>query len=218
MKQILFSAALGVATLYAGSASAQISEVRLGANIHDIDWTGFGSGSDKERSIALNGEIVFEEPEFLKWALTPQPYIGGALNLEGETSHGGIGLLWRQTFAENFYLDFSFGLAAHDGTLEANPSDLVQRVADDPSIVPNLSAAEVAQFQIDIAAFQNRQATEIDFGSRILFRQQLSLGYRWSDDWSAHVFVEHLSNGKILVQNAPNEGLDTMGFRVSRHF
>lgn len=197
---------------------AQVSEIRLGANIHDIDWTGFGSGSDKERSVALNGEIVFEEPEFLKWALSPKPYIGGSLNLEGETSHGGAGLLWRQAFAEKFYLDFSFGLSVHDGTLEASPSALVQRVANDPTLAFGFSAAEVAQFQVDIADFQNRQATEIDFGSRILFRQQLALGYRWSQDWSAHIFVEHLSNGKILVQNAPNEGLDTMGFRVSRHF
>ncbi|WP_427450142.1 acyloxyacyl hydrolase [Litorimonas sp. WD9-15] len=218
MKSILFAATLGLSTLFASTAFAQVSEVRLGINIHDIDWTGFGSGADKERSVALNGEIIFEEPEFLKWALSPQPYIGGSLNLEGETSHGGAGLLWRQTFAEKFYFDFSFGLAAHDGTIEAMPSDLVQRVADDPSIAPGLSAAEVAQFQVDIAEFQNRQNTEIDFGSRILFRQQISLGYRWNDDWSAHIFAEHLSNGKILVQNRPNEGVDTVGFRLARHF
>jgi len=60
----------------ASPAAAQISEISLGANFHDIDWTGFGSGADKERSSALNGEIVFEEPEFLKWAFSPQPYIG----------------------------------------------------------------------------------------------------------------------------------------------
>ncbi len=199
-------------------AYAQVSEVRLGANFHDIDWTGLGSGSDKERSIALNGEIVFEEPEFLKWAFSPQPYLGGALNLEGETSYGGGGLLWRQTFAENFYLDFSLGLVVHDGTIEARPSAIVQSVIDDPTVQAGLSEVERAQFTQDLAEFRNRQSTEIDYGSRVLFREQIAIGYRWSEDWSAHIFVEHLSHGNILVKNRPNEGLDTLGFRLSRHF
>ena len=104
LNKLLFAISV---TAFASTASAQVAEIRLGANFHDIDWTGAGSGSDKERSGAINGEIIFEEPEFLKWALTPQPYIGGAVNLGGETSYGGGGLMWRQTFAENFYIDFS---------------------------------------------------------------------------------------------------------------
>lgn len=218
MQKLQITASCCLAALFSQTAFAQIAEIRAGANLHDIDWTGAGSGSDKERSIALSTEIVFEEPEFLKWALTPQPYIGATINLEGETSHGGAGLLWRQTFGNGFFADFSFGLAAHDGTIEARPSDLVQRVFADPSIVPSLTPEQFAQFDLDIAAFRNRQATEIDFGSRILFRQQFAIGYRWSEDWSAHVYVEHLSHGNILVSGRPNEGLDTMGFRLARHF
>jgi len=202
----------------ANLASAQIDEIRLGTNIHDIDWTGFGSGEDKERSIALNGEVVFESPDALSWALSPRPYLGATLNLEGETSHGGGGLTWRQSFGENFYFDFSFGLAIHNGTLDTQASDLVLRVFEDPSIVPTLTDVELAQFDIDIDDFRARQNSEIDFGSRVLFREQIALGYRWSEDWSAQIFVEHLSNGNILAPNAPNEGLDTLGFRIARHF
>ena len=214
-KHFLISAAiLSLST----PAYAQISEVRLGGNFHDLDWTGAGNGADKERSAAINGEIIFEAPEFLKWALSPQPYLGGAVNLEGETSYGGAGLLWRQTFGENFYFDFSFGLVVHDGTIEVEASPLVQSVIDDATVGNGFTAAESEQFAAELAVFRNRQQTEIDFGSRALFRQQIAIGYRWSENWSTHVFVEHLSHGNILVSGRPNEGLDTLGMRMSRHF
>lgn len=214
-KQLLFAATiLALAT----PASAQVAEIRLGANFHDIDWTGAGNGADKERSGAVNGEIIFVEPEFLKWALSPQPYLGGAMNLNGETSYGGGGLLWRQTFAEKFYADFSFGLVVHDGTLQAEASPLVQSVIDDASVETGFTAEQREQFATELAEFRNRQQTEIDFGSRVLFRQQIALGYRWTENWSTHVFVEHLSHGNILVSGRPNEGLDTLGARASYHF
>lgn len=215
-KQLALSAALLLGLT--ATASAQVTEIRLGANAHDIDWSGLGAGSDKERSGALNGEIVFAEPEFLKWALTPQPYIGGALNLGGRTSYGGGGLLWRQTLGERFYVDFSFGLVVHDGTLETEPSALVQSILDGTVDPATFSDAERLQFLTDVQDLRFRQQNNIDFGSRVLFREQLALGVRWSEDWSSHVFIEHLSHGKILAPNSPNEGLDTMGFRVSRHF
>jgi hypothetical protein len=214
-KQLLLASAI---FSLASPAAAQVAEVRLGANFHDIDWTGAGSGSDKERSGAINGEVVFEEPEFLKWALSPQPYVGGALNLGGETSYGGGGLLWRQTFAKNFYIDVSLGLVIHDGTIEVKPSAIVQSVIDDATVEDGLTPEQRAQFETDLADFRNRQQTEIDYGSRILFREQIALGYRWSDEWSTHVFVEHLSHGNILVSDRPNEGLDTLGVRASYHF
>lgn len=215
IKHLLAAAAIFAVTT---PASAQVAEIRLGANFHDIDWTGAGSGTDKERSGAINGEIVFEEPEFLKWALSPQPYLGGAINLDGETSYGGAGLLWRQTFAEKFYADFSLGLVVHDGTIQADASPLVQSVIDNASVETGFTAEQRAQFATELAEFRNRQQTEIDFGSRVLFRQQIALGYRWTENWSTHVFVEHLSHGNILVSGRPNEGLDTLGARASYHF
>lgn len=214
-KQLLFVAAF---LCTSGSASAQVAEVRVGANVHDINWTGAGNGEAKERSLAVNGEIVFEEPEFLKWALSPQPYIGGTLNLDGETSYGGAGLMWRQTLSEKFYFDFSFGLKVHDGTIEVLPSPLVQSVIDDGSVTEGFTSEQVAQFALDLSEFRNRQQSEIDYGSRVLFRQQLALGYRWNDTWSTQVFVEHLSHGKILVRGRPNEGLDNVGLRAAYHF
>lgn len=199
-------------------ASAQVAEIKLGTNIHDINWTGQGNGEAKERSLAVNGEIVFKEPAFLKWAFSPKPYLGGTLNLDGETSYGGAGLLWRNRVSEKLYIDTSFGLVAHTGTIEVKATPLVQSVINDASITEVFTTEQLTQFATELAEFRNGQQSEIDFGSRILFRQQLAFGYRWSETWSTQIFAEHLSHGKILVRGRPNEGLDNIGMRVSRHF
>lgn len=214
-KQLLLAAAiLTVAT----PASAQVAEIRLGTNIHDINWHGGGNGEAKERSLAINGEILFEEPEFLQWAFSPQPYVGGAVNLEGETSYGGGGLLWRQTVSDKFFIDASFGLVIHDGTIEIKASPLVQSVIESNNDTTGFTAAQRAQFAAELSEFREGQQSNIDYGSRILFRQQLALGYRLNENWSAQIFVEHLSHGKILVSGRPNEGLDNVGLRASYHF
>lgn len=169
-------------------AMAQVSEIRAGVTAHDLGWTVFNTNGDEERSIALNAEVIFDEPEFLKWALYPQPYIGGTLNLEGQTSYGGAGLLWRQNLGEKFYGDFAFGLVVHDGILG---NDFFERLSNS----------------------SNRNL----YGSRVLFRQQLTLGISLSEKWAAEGFVEHISHGGLL-SDGPNEGSDAAGFRMNRKF
>jgi len=173
-------------------ATAQVSEIRAGISEFDertlkINIGGGGGprgGNGLENSLAINAEIIFDEPEFLKWALTPQPYINATVNLEGKPSYGGAGLLWRQSFGDKFYGDFSFGLVVHDG--ETRSADFFERLR------------------------------KIQLGSRILLREQLTLGYRVSDDWAGEVFLEHLSNGQIL--SSVNEGVDIVGMRASKRF
>ena len=107
------------ALLYAGcstAASAQLAEVRAGVGVHDIRV--IGNFPVRENSVVLNGEVLFEEPEFLKWAFSPQPYIGGQLNLGSGTSYGGGGLVWRRNFGKRFYGDFALGAVVHDGALK----------------------------------------------------------------------------------------------------
>ena len=192
-KSILLITSLMI-SLFSAPAIAQISEVRFGISNFDEEILdlGISAVNGRESSVAINAEIIFEEPEFLKWALTPQPYINATLNLEGETSFGGAGLMWRQSFNDKFYGDFSFGLAIHDGTNRVDQN--------------NLSFFEILE----------RADEEISFGSRILFRQQLTLGYRVTDDWSAEIFGEHLSNGQIL--GSVNEGVDILGVKASKRF
>ena len=177
------------------AARAQVAEMRVGANIHDIEILGFGTNKEKENSVAINAELVFEEPQFLKWALSPQPYIGGTYNLEGNTSYGGGGLLWRQGFGNKFYGDFSFGLVIHNGNLEFDR--------------PTTPAESFV--------FQEQTRENIEFGSRILFRQQIALGYRFNETYSTEFFIEHLSHGRILSSRS-NEGLDVIGGRIAKRF
>lgn len=177
------------------AAQAQVAEMRVGTNIHDIEILGFGTNKEKENSGAINAEVVFEEPQFLKWALSPQPYIGGTYNLEGNTSYGGGGLLWRQGFGNKFYGDFSFGLVIHNGNLEFDR--------------PTTPAESLI--------FQEQTRENIEFGSRILFRQQVALGYRFNETYSTEFFIEHLSHGRILSSRS-NEGLDVIGGRIAKRF
>lgn len=201
-------------------AMAQVSEIRVGAHQHDIEIFGLGGKKGKETSAALNAEIIFEEPEFLKWALSPQPYIGGSLNLEGKTSYGGAGLLWRQTLGEKLYIDFAFGLVAHTGTKQVP----LPSYFDDPAIVAalngtvSITAAQLQRIRAENIPYLAQLESDIEYGSSILFREALTLGFRVSDNWATEVYVEHLSHGNILVSNKPNEGLDVLGARLSYRF
>ena len=191
-------------------AMAQVAEVRAGIGVHDIGV--IGDFTVKEQSGVINAEIIFEEPKFLKWALSPQPYIGGQLNLGGGTSYGGAGLLWRQNFGKRFYGDFSFGAVIHDGTLQADlPTiDLDQFDTREELLAdPNVQAV--------IAERLFRIFNTLEYGSRILLREQLTLGYRLDENWAVEGYFEHLSHGNIWT-DAPNDGSESAGFRVNRKF
>ncbi|GLQ19934.1 acyloxyacyl hydrolase [Algimonas porphyrae] len=219
MKHLLLSAAivLGLSV----PASAQIAELRAGVTEHDVQIFGLGSDKGKENSAAIHAEILFEEPEFLKRFLSPQPWVGGTLNLGGRTSYGGAGFLFRQTFGERFYGDWSTGLVIHDGVLETDlpplftdPNFPLQTLLTNPSA---LTPDQLRRAQVENAEYAFRLDNEIEFGSRVLFRNAFALGVRFNDTWAGEAFVEHLSHGKIL-SSGPNEGLDAYGFRLAYRF
>lgn len=195
-----------------GIATAQISEVRIGIGefSEDIINPRTERNNGIENSVALQGEVIFDEPGFLKWALTPQPYINGSLNLEGNTNHAGAGLLWRQSIGKRIYGDFGLGGVIHDGTIEHDLNDFIDGNA------------------IDLEAFYSARNTEREFGSRVLIRAQLTMGFRVDQDWATEVFFEHLSNGEHIRRDLendtdilnykPNDAADTLGIRVARRF
>lgn len=47
-------------------------------------------------------------------------------------------------------------------------------------------------------------------GCRVLFRESLSLGYRFSERFNVSLMLDHISNGNTCLFN---EGLDTFGLR-----
>ena len=208
------------------STMAQIAEVRVGlAEFDERTTEDFPSilhsvQRANENSVAISGEILFEEPEFLKWALSPQPYVGGTLNLEGKTSFGGAGFLWRQTVVKKFYGDFAAGLAVHNGTTQIESSDELIALLDqlegfqDPNDVPlNLLEEFIALSDERFDRFDN----EIEFGSRVLFRLQGAIGLNINEDWAGEVYIEHLSNGDLFSKTR-NDGVNNLGFRVARKF
>lgn len=191
-------------------AMAQVAEVRAGVGVHDIRV--LSNLPIREHSVVLNGEVLFEEPEFLKWAFSPQPYIGGQLNLGGSTSYGGAGLVWRQNFGKRFYGDLAVGLVVHDGALELN---LPTVDLDGFESIEEIRADPVVQAILSERAFL--RSNTIEYGSRVLIREQLTLGYRLNENWAVEGYFEHVSHGNLWT-DADNDGSDSAGFRVNRKF
>jgi len=165
------------------AAYAQLTEIRAGITEFDERTlkVGWGRGGGRENSIGLNAEVIF---------------IGGTLNLEGNTSYGGAGFLWRQNLGDKFYGDIGIGLVIHDGTKVVFSRENLTRQSFNTLI--------------------RRSNEEISFGSRVLFRPTLTLGYRINEKWAGEVFFEHLSNGSIF--GSVNEGVDNLGLRAARRF
>lgn len=205
------------------TALAQISELRIGIAEFDentLDLPFVNDFAGDENSIGLSGEILFEEPKALKWALSPQPYIGGTLNLEGKTSFIGGGLLWRQTVGKKLYGDFALGVVAHDGTKIIERSDeltaLIEQ-AQEFETVSDIPDDLRDAIRLETEEFFDRFDTEIQFGSRVLFRLQGAVGYNFNDDWAGEVYVEHLSNADLLSDRR-NDGVNILGVRAARKF
>jgi len=201
VKKLLLSAAMVCGLLSVVVHTAQADEMRLGVMVHDAQFfesLPFGGRHGKEQSISVTAEYVWDSPEWLSWAMNPMPYVGGSLNLGGKTSHGGAGLLWRYNLKKDFYFDIGSGLAIHDGAVRT----------PDPLTGTNV---------VEVSEFRRRKFTEIEFGSRLLFRTQFALGYRINENWASEITFEHLSHAQILG-GPENEGSNNVGFRVARRF
>lgn len=185
------------AALLLAPAAAIAGEARIAAVAHDIDGLDAGV-SGKESGAAIGLEYMWESPDFLDILFSPRPYIGGNIHLQGKTSFVGGGLTWRGDITGRFYIDGSFGLVVHDGETE-------------------LPGAEVGLPDEENQRRIRANAENIEFGSRVLFREQVALGVRVTESWAAEIFYEHLSHGNIL-DDGSNEGLDNAGLRLSRRF
>ncbi len=175
---------------------AQAAEIRAGMIGHDVIAVDAGV-SKKERSMGLSLGLVTDPIGDRGFFLSPRFEIGGDLNLGGKTNLAYAGLLWRPYFGagRRFYAEFATGLAVHDGEKQI------------PNLTPDLTPEEAAR-----RLFMH--ANHIEFGSRVLFRQAIALGYRFTDRIAADLYFEHFSHGNILT-SGPNEGVDVIGLRIS---
>lgn len=177
---------------------AAAQEIRFGLTLHDTELAEdiLGGRHGKEESWALNGEYLFDSPDFLGWAFSPNPYLGGTLNLEGKTSYGGGGLHWRIGHESSLYASFAFGLVVHNGEIRT----------------PNPATGQTYE---EILELLRRKQTEIEFGSRVLFREDFAVGYRLNQNWATEFSFEHLSHGQILG-GPENEGSNAFTLRLAR--
>ena len=176
-------------------------EVRVGVSVHDakvFDDLIVTGRHGKEQSLSVIGDYIFETPGWLEWAWQARPFVGGSLNLGGKTSFVDAGLLWRKSLSDNIYGEVAFGLAVHDGAVRT----------PDPLLAT--TPAEVLERQ-------RRKNTEIEFGSRVLFRTGFTIGYELNEKWAGEFVFEHLSHGQILG-GPENEGSNELGVRVARRF
>src|SRR3546814_3552649 len=67
-------------------------------------------GSNEEKGIDVNAEILFASPEFLSAIWSPRPHLGLDINTAGDTSQLYLGLTWRwQPFEFPLWGAFSTG-------------------------------------------------------------------------------------------------------------
>ena len=165
-------------------------EIRVGLALHDE--TVLQDRDSVESSGAISVEYIMDSPDWMKkWTLGARPIAYGALNLSGKTNHAGVGLNWRARFLDGLYAEFGTGLSIHDGEL-----------------------TEVNALSIT----GENDGLENIYGSRVLFRHQIALGYEINEQWNADIFLDHLSHGQILTNNPRNDGLENVGIRIGRKF
>lgn len=201
MTRVLAAAAAAISFC---AAPALAAEAWVGVLRHDVTFIGEAVGlgaAGVEDGWNIHAGVRSERVDSLR--LLARPYVYGfvAVNTGGDTSYGGVGLGWKFDVAGpgGLYIRPGIGLVVHDGEDEL------------PDFrVPGLSPAEI----------QRRVALrdeKIEFGSKVLFQPEFSVGYQFDDSWSAELSYVHLSHGQILG-SGKNQGLDEIGVRVNRRF
>ena len=193
MKRFLAAAAAGtLLTAVAAPAQAQlIEEARLGVMQHNICVTDC-KNADKEDGPTVEAELVFASPGPFRYILSPRPYVIGSFNTAGDTSYGGLGLMWNWDFADGWSLEPSLGYVIHDGATESPYPQ------GDPR--SNAFAEE-----------------NLLLGSEDLFRTGLALNRDFGEHWGLQLQFEHLSHGQILGDGR-NQGVDSLGLRAYWRF
>ncbi len=153
-----------------------VSEFRFGGMYHDPGIF----GNRKEKGEDINGEILFNSPDFLSSVWAPRPHLGGSVNDIGYTSQVYAGLTWSFTLWRSLFFDFSEGPSLNDDT-----------------------------------KLGKEDRNHKDLGSHILFREQVSLGWKFDNHNSLSVMLDHISNAGLADHNG---GMETIGLRYGYHF
>ena len=192
MKHIKAMSVGVLAVMTAFPASAQLmEEARIGVAQHNICVLDCDN-ADKEDGPNVTGELVFKSPDFARFVFSPRPFVTGSVNTSGNTSYGGVGLMWNWDFADGWSFEPSLGYVFHDGALES----------------PFLQGSPEGD------AFSE---VHVLLGSEDLFRTGLAINRDFGENWGLQLQYDHLSHGQILG-NGRNQGLDNIGLRAYFRF
>lgn len=131
----------------------------------------------------------------LFWLAKPSVGLFVSANTQVPTDFAGLNLNWRLPVIGRFYVRPAFGMAYTTGQAGiGNTADLT------------VSPAEHAR-RVHLSQ------TRIDFGSHVLFNEEVALGYQLGRHWGLEAAYVHFSNGEIL-HHGKNQGLDDAGLRL----
>jgi lipid A 3-O-deacylase len=92
-----------------------LSEVRIGASVHDPWGNESGSGN-------VTGEILFAKPftpaDLFTSYFIPRPHVGASLNFNSKTNFAYAGLTWTFDITDRVFVEGSFGGAIHNGNTD----------------------------------------------------------------------------------------------------
>jgi lipid A 3-O-deacylase len=173
-------------TAPAGAAFAQqhlIDEVRFGIYDHDTDLI----GSKKEGGADLILEVLSRRITWLDLIGGPKLLLGAAVNTTGRTDQVYFGLIRRwELFQDVIKSGDEIFL---EGTLGGSWHDGRLDVIGTPE-----------------------EETWKSHGSRLVFRENVGIGYRFSAKWSVTVNLNHISNAGLAERN---EGMNGIGMTVN---
>ncbi len=174
------------------AARAQlVEEARFGLLQNNVCVTDC-KNANKEDGLNVEAELVFASPDMFRYVLSPRPYVIGSFNTAGDTSYGGVGLIWNWGFAQGWSLEPSLGYVIHDGATKSPY----------PQGDPRSNAFA---------------SNNLLLGSEDLFRTGLAVNRDFGPNWGLQLQYEHLSHGQILG-NGRNQGLDSLGIRAYWRF
>lgn len=199
---LLASLMSGPISVDAGAAeSGLLSEVKFGILVHDI-----AQNHKAENSIDFNLELDFAKLDIfdtgnkvLDFILSPKPMIGASINSAGDTHYGYAGLNWKYEFENGIFVSPSFDLAIHTGRLHQ---------LSRPCTADELADACARREPVGLIYVEDHKPR---LGSRVLFREGIEIGYRFTGGHSVSLFVTHLSQGGFFDHN--NDGMNFVGIR-----
>lgn len=145
-------------------------------------------GDHKECCVDINDEVLFRSPDFLDWFWAPRPNLGVTVNTQGKNSYGYFGLVWTGDFFHDVFRanDSFFAELGLGGAVHTGPDESSPDTRDHKGL-----------------------------GGRILFHEQLDLGYRFTWRSNASLYLDHISDADLTRHNP---GLTNLGIRLGFRF